>query len=60
MKITSDCINHNVARLINDITENIYDCLDDTACMNQVRIEILGEIRGIMMLADALKEVLNS
>jgi len=57
MKITSECINHNVVRLISDLTSTIYDCLNDDSNMNLFRVETLGEIRGIIMLAEELKEV---
>lgn len=55
MRITADCIDHNVSRLINDLTTSIYE-LDSY----QEKDMLLAEIRGIFDLADVLKEVLNA
>lgn len=56
MKIDEACINHNVDRLIAEITDSLYEWVDD----EKTSIATLGEIRGIHQLAEALKEVLKS
>lgn len=56
MKITEACINHNVDRLVADATETLYEWVDD----EKMIIAALGELRGIHLLAEALKEVLKS
>jgi hypothetical protein len=60
MKIDEACINHNVARLVDEMTSALYDIVDDDEDMDHIRIATLGEIRGICQLANALKEVLKT
>ena len=55
MRITADCIDHNVSCLVNDLTASIYELDSD-----QEKDMLLGEIRGICELADVLKEVLKA
>jgi len=55
MRITADCIDHNVSCLVNDLTASIYELDSD-----QEKDMLLGEIRGICDLADVLKEVLKA
>jgi len=55
MRITADCIDHNVSCLVNDLTSTIYELDSD-----QQKEMVLGEIRGICDLADVLKEVLKA
>lgn len=58
MKIDTACIDHNVDRLVGEITESLYEWADDG---NGSMVPIaLGEIRGIHQLAEALKEVLRA
>jgi len=59
MKIDEACINHNVTRLTAEILNPLYETLNDNSQDNLYRIENLGEIKGMLMLADALKEVLR-
>lgn len=59
MKIDEACINHNVTRLTAEILTPLYEALNDNSQDNLYRIENLGEIKGMLMLADALKEVLK-
>lgn len=59
MKIDVDCINHNVTRLTAEILTPLYETLNDNSQDNLYRIEYLGEIKGMLILADALKEVLQ-
>lgn len=56
MKIDEACIDHNVDRLVAYITEELYDYVDN----DKMVIASLGEIRGIHLLAEALKEVLRT
>jgi len=60
MKIDETCINHNVTRLTAEVLTTLYDTLNSNDQDNLYRIEFLGEIKGMLMLADALKEVLRS
>jgi len=60
MKIDEACINHNVTRLTAEVLTPLYDTLNSNDQDNLYRIEFLGEIKGMLMLADALKEVLRS
>lgn len=59
MKIDEACINHNVAHFVEDILTCLYDTLNDNPQDNLYRVEYLGEIRGVLILANALKEVLK-
>ena len=58
MRINEGSINHNALRLIDQATCLLGDALlpeDD-----QVRTEMLGEVRGIILMAEAMKEVLKA
>ena len=56
MKIDEGCINHNVDKIVSEITDTLYDWTDRDTMM----IAALGELRGVHRLAEALKEVLKS
>ena len=56
MKVDLACIDHNVDRLVGEITSELYDYVD----LDKMMATALGEIRGIHQLAEALKEVLNA
>lgn len=56
MKIDTACIDHNVDRLVGEITDELYEWTDN----DRIMATALGEIRGIHQLAEALKEVLKS
>ena len=56
MKVDSACIDHNVDRLVGEITGELYEWTDNDRMMATA----LGEIRGIHQLAEALKEVLRA
>lgn len=58
MKIDESCINHNVVRLIEEITANIYECNEEEH--NADRLVMLGEINGVLNLANELKKVLKA
>ena len=59
MKIDEACINHNVVRLVDEMTSSIYEFADQTDNEDHARIATLATIRGICDLANALKEVLK-
>lgn len=56
MKIDESCIDHNVARLVAQLTENLYEYGDNIDWYKMT----LGEINGVTLLAEALKEVLKA
>jgi hypothetical protein len=62
MKIDEKSINHNAVRLIKDLLENRYDLIEEDK-QNQERgylLMTIGEIAGIIEMADAMKEVLKT
>lgn len=60
MKIDEECINHNVALLVGDLIGELYDFTNADEGSDHLRIAVLGEIRGICQMADAMKEVLKA
>lgn len=60
MKIDEACINHNVVRLVDEMTSELYEFTDKSDNMDNMRVATLGEIRGMCQLANALKEVLRA
>lgn len=60
MKIDESCINHNALRLIHELASDVYENVSPEEGFDNARIEKLGEIRGICVLATALKDVLKS
>lgn len=62
MKINEECINHNAVRMIKDLLESRYDLIEEDK-QNQERgylLMTIGEIAGIIEMADAMKEVLKA
>ena len=62
VKIDTESINHNAVRLIKDLLESRYDLIEEDK-QNQERgymLMTLGEIAGIIEMADVMKEVLKS
>ena len=59
MKITTDCINHNVFLLIDDNSIPL-ECADPKDEYDHQRLVTSGYIRGVLDLAKALKEVLKA
>jgi len=60
MKVDVDSINHNVALLVEKIMdEMLTEGLGDNSQDNLYRVEAIGEINGIIRLANNLKEVLQ-
>lgn len=61
MKIDEGCINHNSVRIIKDLVENRYDMItESTAEERDYFLMTIGEIAGIIEMADAMKEVLKT
>lgn len=58
MKVDESCINHNALRLIKYLTDSNYEIKYEEKEMGYM-LMTLGEIRGVIDLADALKEVLK-
>ena len=61
MKVTEDSINHNAVRLIKELVATRYDMIDDKPAQERgFMLMTLGEIAGMIEMAEALKEVLRS
>ena len=62
MKIDTESINHNAVRLIKDLLESRYDLIDEDKQDQELGylIMTLGEIAGIIEMANAMKEVLKA
>ena len=59
MKIDEACINHNAVRLINEIVGIPYEYGDQDESADHCRLLTLGEVRGVLEMAEAMKEVLS-
>lgn len=59
MKIDEACINHNAVRLINEIMGNPYEYGDQDESTDHLRLLTLGEVRGVLDMAEAMKAVLS-
>ena len=58
MKIDEASINHNACRLIDELAASIYEVdKKDDECL---RALTLGNIRGVIEMANAMKEVLKA
>ena len=62
MKIDTESINHNAVRLIKDLLESRYDLIEEDKQDQELGylIMTLGEIAGIIEMAEAMKEVLKA
>ena len=63
MKIDEGSINHNAVRLIGELIDSRYELImneDKTKEERGYMLMTLGEIGGIIEMAKAMKEVLNS
>lgn len=61
MRINEENINHNVVRMIKDLTESRYDMImEGTAEERGYLLMTICEIAGIIEMADAMKEVLKA
>lgn len=61
MRISEENINHNAVRMIKDLTESRYDMImEATAEERGYLLMTLGEIAGIIEMAEVMKEVLKA
>ena len=61
MRINEENINHNAVRIIKDLVESRYDMImEATAEERGYLLMTIGEIAGIIEMADAMKEVLKA
>lgn len=59
MKIDEACVNHNALRLINEIVGCPYEYGDQDESADHLRLLTLGEVRGVLDMAEAMKKVLK-
>lgn len=59
MKITDDCIDYNTVRLIDEDTDP-WALSGQSDDMDNERLIMLGYIRGVIDMANAMKEVLKA
>lgn len=59
MKITTDCIDHNALLLIDD-NSIPWECADPKDEYDHHRLVTSGYIRGVLDMANAMKEVLKA
>ena len=62
MKITEDSINYNTVRLIRDLIDTRYELIDNDKPAQErgYTLMTLGEIAGVIEMAEAMKEVLRA
>lgn len=62
MKIDESCINHNTVRLIRDLIDSRYELIDNDKPAQErgYTLMTLGEIAGVIEMAEAMKEVLRA
>ena len=60
MKIDEFSIDHNTVRLIRELLNDPMEYNDENPMLDHTRIQVLGEIHGILVMAAAMKEVLAS
>lgn len=60
MKIDESCINHNALRLIDEAIDSPFEYCEEKPDSDHMRLLVLGEIRGIIQMANAMKEVLKA
>ena len=61
MRISEENINYNAVRMIKDLVESRYDMImEATAEERGYLLMTLGEIAGIIEMADTMKEVLKA
>ena len=62
MKIDDACIDHNTVRLIRDLIDTRYELIDNDnpAQEREYTLMTLGEIAGVIEMAEAIKEVLRA
>lgn len=62
MRINEENINYNAVRMIKDLLESRYDLIEEDKQNQELGylIMTLGEIGGIIEMAEAMKEVLKT
>ena len=62
MRINEENINYNAVRMIKDLLESRYDLIEEDKQNQELGylIMTLGEIAGIIEMAEAMKEVLKA
>lgn len=62
MKITEDSIDYNAVRLIRDLIDTRYELIDNDKPAQErgYTLMTLGEIAGVIEMAEAIKEVLRA
>lgn len=61
MKINESCIDYNAVRIIEGLVESRYELIDKDGRIERGFILMtLGEISGVLDMAKAMKEVLNT
>ena len=61
MRINEENINHNAVRIIKDLVASRYDMITEaTPEERDCFLMTVGEIAGIIEMADAMKEVLKA
>ena len=62
MKIDESCIDHNTVRLIRDLIDTRYELIDNDKPAQErgYTLMTLGEIAGVIEMAEAIKEVLRA
>ena len=62
MKITEDSIDYNTVRLIRDLIEARYEMIDNDKPAQErgFMMMTLGEIAGVIEMAEAVREVLRA
>lgn len=59
MKTTENYINHTALRLINEIVGIPYEYGDQDESADHLRLMTIGAVRGVLDMAEAMKEVLK-
>ena len=59
MKIDEGCIDHNAVQLINEIVGSPYEYGDQDETDDHCRLMTIGAVRGVLDMAEAMKEVLK-
>ena len=59
MKIDEGCIDHNALRIINDIVGSPYEYGGQDETADHCRLMTIGAVRGVLDMAEAMKEVLK-
>ena len=62
MKIDESCIDHNTVRIIRDLIDSRYELIDNDKPAQErgFMMMTLGEIAGVIEMAEAIKEVLKA